>query len=131
MIVPNYNSYKQGLCTDLEYFKFSYAGKDGQVIKRYLPHSFFPKKVTAVLKGKNVHPFYAIKRPLEPLHGCTRYEFKIYDFYHNGYIEREEIVESKEEGIEIPTLTTWYNNKVAHGSHFRDYLYFCVDSLKY
>lgn len=118
MIVPNYINYKAGLCTDLEYFKFSYAGKDGEVAKK------FTKKL-----GKR-HPFFVIKRPLEPLYGRVRYEFKIYDFHHSGYIEKQVIVECNDEDnkIEIPSLEDWWSKQNKGATHFKDYVKFCDDS---
>ena len=113
MLVPNYNAFKAGLCTDMEYFKFSYAGKDGQVIKK-------TKKSLG-----STHPFYVIKRPLDPVNGHKRYEFKIYDMYHSGYIHKEVIVENPIEKIKIPSINTWWEDVTGKGTYFREYILFC------
>lgn len=119
MIIPNYTNFKAGLCTDMEFFKFSYAGKDGQVIKR---------NIIVDKKRNGKHTFYAIKRPIEPVYGRPRCEFKVYDLCHHGPIEKEVITEDKSEGIEIPSLTSWFMKLVETNMHMRDYIAFCRDS---
>ena len=106
---------KLGFNSDMEYFKFSYAGKKGEVKKFILP------------KLGEKHPFYAIKRPLNDKN--TQYEFKIYDLYHNGVIEKEVLVDDGEEPI--PTLTNWFNDTRKHNAHFREYLHFCIEACQY
>lgn len=108
---------KLGYKTDLEYFKRSYAGKEGEAKKYILPKL-----------GLN-HPFYAIKRPVDPLYGHKRYEFKIYDLYHNGFIEKEVLVEGGDEPI--PTLDEWFNRQKKRTAHFREYITYCIDSCQY
>ena len=108
---------KLGFETDMEYYKFSYAGKKGEVIKRF-----------SRMLGKN-HPFYVIKRPIDPLYGKQRYEYKIYDSYHDGYIEKEVFIEDPEEPF--PTINEWFNRHNRGASHFKEYVRFCVDTNKY
>lgn len=118
MIIPNYINFKAGLCTDMEYFRFSYAGKEGQVIKRKIP----------LKRSKGVHSFYAIKRPVDNLDPHKSFEFKIYDLFHNGVIEKETITEDPFDDIKIPSLTSWFEHTVKSNTHFRDYLSYCADS---
>ena len=116
MIIPNYINFKQGLCTDMEYFRYSYAGKEGQVIKRYVD-----------LKHHLRHAFYVVKRPLDNFEKHLTYEFKIYDLYHNGVIEKEVIRENKAEGIEIPSLVGWYEKQICTNTHMKNYISLCRD----
>ena len=116
MIIPNYTNYKSGLCTDMEFFKFSYAGKKGQVLKRY---------VKALGRG---HPFYIIKRPLNDQN--TFFEFKVYDFFHDGFVEKEQIREDKENDVEIPSLTSWWL-RILRTNHMKEYILFCKDTNQY
>lgn len=109
MIVANYTNFKAGLCTDLEYFKFSYAGKHGEVKKKY---------VQAL--GRK-HPFYIIKRPLLEK---NRFEFKVYDFFHDGVIEKEVIMPIPDLNIKVPSLDTWWD-KTLHKPYMKEYILFC------
>ena len=108
---------KLGFETDMEYFKFSYAGKNGEVIKRCVS-----------LLGEK-HPFYVIKRPIDPYYGKKRYEYKVYDLFHNGFIEKEVLSEDPEEPF--PTIEQWYNKLRRSNSHFKEYINFCFDMRQY
>lgn len=110
---------KLGYKNDVEYFQRSYAGKKGEVLKKI------------VAKLGVTHPFYVIKRPIDPLRGFDRYEFKIYDFYHNGVIEKEVITDHKDPEDPVPTIKEWFMNQIKKGTHFKEYIQYCYESHKY
>ena len=112
---------KLGFKSDIEYFKRCYAGAAGEVIKKTVP-----------LLG-DTHPFYFIRRPLEPVHGHECYEFKVYDFYHDGFIEKEIIVEdpNPDHLVVIPTLKEWITKQLKKTTHFRDYVLYCSQAHRY
>lgn len=109
---------KLGYKSDMEYFKRSYAGQKGEVKKFIVP------------KLGPTHAFYAIKRPVDPLYGHERYEFKIYDLFHNGVIEKEVLVDNDSDEP-IPTLDEWFNKQRKRTTHFREYINYCIESCQY
>ncbi len=106
---------KAGFNSDIEYFQRLYAGKQGEVIKK-------------TTKLGPSHPFFAIKRPVDPFQGKKRYEYKIYDLVHNGYIEKQIIEEDPDEPF--PSLKQWFNRQNRGSTHFREYIQFCQDTYQ-